>query len=140
MSSVAVTRGSVTYGFLEPGDERWAHVRAQFTGRGVDPPSEHVAVAYAETDGAFSFYCLQPILHAEPLYLHPAHRAGGRVLVNLLAAMTAAVEKVAETAQRVYVVADTPESVKLCEAMGCERVEVPVYVRTVRKPTAGGAM
>jgi hypothetical protein len=133
MSSVAVTRGSVTYGFLEPGDERWGFVREQYLERGVDPPDEDVVVAFAESDDARSFHCMRSVYHSA-MYIHPKHRPGGRVLLNLIGAMQAAIEGVTKVGAEVYVVADRPETLRLCEAMGMTRVESPVYVRTVRKP------
>jgi hypothetical protein len=137
-ATTTVQRGNVTYGFLQAGDPRWAKVRAAFAERHADPPAETTVVIFAESDDhGFSFYCLQPMLHAEPLLLHPAHRGNAAVLRNLLAAMQAAVEAVAVTGQNVYVVADTPATAAMCEAMGCERIDVPVYRRTVVKPQGG---
>lgn len=128
-----VVREGVSYRFIEPDDPAWLDVEREHLARGVDPPKPgSVRVAVASTTRGTSFYCLQPQLRAEPLFLHPSHR-GTSVLVNLLAMMQAYVEQRVQLGADVWVVADTPETVRMCEAMQMDRVESPVYVKRVSK-------
>lgn len=132
-SSAIVTKSGISYRFLEKSDD-WSDFNAEHILRGVDAPDARLTrVAVAEDAGGdSSYFYVSPQMHCS-LILNPQHR-GTKVLVNLIAMIWTMIEQHLKTGVDVFIVADEPETAKMCEAAGMERVLAPVYVRRVRKP------
>jgi hypothetical protein len=144
MSATAVTTryriGSLEFYYPAPDDPVWQVIDAQFAARGLDTPARTSRLAVAEdADGCVSFFMLQALLHAEPMFIHPAHRSVSSVLPNLIAMMQTWIEAVVARGMEVYIVADTAATVDMCEWYGMERVESPVYRRAIRARKEGDA-
>jgi hypothetical protein len=126
--------GSLDFYYPNADDAVWHVIDAQFAARGLDPPYRTNKVAVAEdADGHVSFFMLQGVLHAEPMLIHEAHRGNPAVLPNLISMIQAWIEAGSAMGRDVYVVADTAETVKMCEWYGMELVQVPVYRKVVGK-------
>jgi hypothetical protein len=76
-----------------------------------------------DTDGLAGFFIVQFVPHAGPMWVRPKLR-GGEVPYKLVEHMC----ELLKGARGVVIVADSPWTAKMCEALNMQRVTSPVYV------------
>src|ERR1043165_5159572 len=67
------------------------------------------------------FYGLQAKIHAEPMWIKPEWK-GSKVWIKLAAMLDNL-----RGSEEVFIVAENPESERMCISLGLEKVEFPVY-------------
>lgn len=132
MESVAT---ETTYRLIGIGE--WERLRPVFAQYGSQLPDPSVSlIAAAELDGEIvGFLTLQPILHAEPLYIAPGHT--GEVYVpRLLHLLEDSLRQVLTTLKTtepvvIHVFSDKPETGRLAKAHGFEHAPYHVWRKQV---------
>lgn len=120
--SVVLETPTLTYRLL-PFDE-WDKVEPEFVRQGVTMPNQNLSAIYVaeDEDGNTSFVTLQLQAHAEPLFIHPAHRGTDvhRKLAKMIDESFPA---------NYYAFVPSPEVGMLAASVGMKPLPWKVYVR-----------